>query len=232
MDQTALSNSLKAAFPVMISYVAIGLACGMVLFDVEFSLFQIMLISIFVYSGASQFLLASMILSGASLLSILLTTFFLNLRMILMSASLANYIKKESPLYLFLFGISLTDESFGLNYTYFQTNDWTTTEAISLNIANYVTWVVSTVFGGALASVIEIDTTVMSFAIVALFISMMVNQFVDKKYIITAVIAVVLTIIFTILLQNNISIVIAAILSSFIGYLIDEKSNAKEEETK
>jgi len=229
VNQVSLSKGMQAAFPVMISYVAIGLACGIVLFDAGFSILQVLLLSIFVYSGAGQFLIASMVLSGASLTSVLLTTFFLNLRMILMSASLVDYVKKESPLYLFLFGITTTDESFGLNYTYFQGADWNTSEAMVVNIANYITWIISTIVGGMLANVIEIDTTVMSFAIVALFISMTVNQFVDKKYIITGVISIVLTILFTVLLQNNISIVIAAIISSCIGYLMDKNSSKNQE---
>jgi len=223
-----LKRPLQLTSPVMLSYIAIGLACGVVLVDSGFTIFQILLISIFVYSGAGQFLIASMVLLGASIPSIILTTLFLNMRSVLMSASVAEYVKNESNPFLFLFGITLTDESYGLNFTYFQNDDWQPKDAMAINLINYAAWVISCTVGGAIGSVLQFDTAVMSFAIVGLFISMAVNQFISKIYIITGAAAVILTILFNILLGNHISIVIGAVLASFIGYFIELTVNKRE----
>lgn len=52
--------------------------------------------SAFVYSGFSQFIAVSMILSSASVPSIIFTIFFVNFRHLFLSASIAPYFKQNS----------------------------------------------------------------------------------------------------------------------------------------
>ncbi|UDE94858.1 AzlC family ABC transporter permease [Carnobacterium viridans] len=95
-------DGLKVIYPVMISYVPLGLAGGMVLYDAGFNAVTILAMSLLVFGGAAQFMAASMVSMGASIPAIITMTFFLNLRHLLMSSSMSSFIKKTSlPFTLF-----------------------------------------------------------------------------------------------------------------------------------
>ncbi|WP_423190018.1 AzlC family ABC transporter permease [Alkalibacterium sp. f15] len=227
MKNESVLSGMKASMPIMVSYLALGLACGIVLYDAGFNVLAIFLMSSLVYAGAAQFLAGSMVALGATVPSIILMVFFLNLRHILMSASISKYVKRKPLSYLSVFSHTLSDESFGINYSKFQKDDWTTNEALVTNLFNYSAWVVSTVLGGVIGSQVSIDTLIMNYALIAMFLCMMVLQFVSKEHIIAGIVAVVLSVLFTLLLKHNIALVLATIIASFVGYYLEKRTVVK-----
>lgn len=221
MTRETIHVGVKISLPVMVSYVALGLACGIVLFDAGFGLTGIALMSALVYAGAAQFLAASMVAMGASFPSIVLMVFFLGLRHILMSASISSFLKEKSLGFMALFGHTLSDESYGLNYSRFLEGNWSPDEAMVVGIANYVTWIVSTVIGGVIGSQLTINTVIMNYALIAMFICMMVQQFISKEHIIAGVASIGITVILMAVLKHNIALVISTLLASFFGYSLE-----------
>lgn len=215
-------DGLKVIYPVMISYVPLGLAGGMVLYDAGFNAVTILAMSLLVFGGAAQFMAASMVSMGASIPAIITMTFFLNLRHLLMSSSMSGFIKKTSLPFTLFFSHTLADESFAINYNQFKNHEWTANKALSINTLNYLTWSLSTFIGAIVGSAWVIDTTIINYVLIAMFISLLVNQFVSKLYFFVGLTAGVLAVVFMILLQHTIALVIAAILASFIGYFTDE----------
>lgn len=215
-------DGLKVSYPVIISYVPLGIAGGMVLYDAGFNAPTILAMSLLVFGGAAQFMAASMVSMGASISAIITMTFFLNLRHLLMSSSMSGFIKKPSLPFILFFSHTLADESFAINYNQFKNHEWTADKALSINILAYLTWSLSTVIGGMIGSAWEIDTTIINYVLIAMFISLLVSQFVSKLYVFVGLTAGVLAVVFTILLQHTIALVLAAILASFIGYFADE----------
>lgn len=215
-------NGVKASSPIIASYIALGIACGIVLYDAGFTVSQIFMMSLLVFAGAAQFLAASMALTGASISAIIVMVFFLNLRHVLMSASISEFVKNKGSAYLVFFGHTLSDESFGINFSHFQKGDWSTEEALTASLSNYGTWVASTVIGGLIGSQLPINTTIMNYALIAMFLCMMVMQFVSKAHIIAALVSIGATVVLTVLLQHNIALVIATVIASFTGYYVDQ----------
>lgn len=222
-----MNQILKPAIPIMFSYLIIGIVCGMVSYEVGFSVAQIGLMSTFIYSGAGQFMIASMYGNGANVFAIIITILFLNLRFMLMSLSSSKYVMNKSGLFLFLFGMTITDESFGVNVTLFEQEDWSPEDALTLNISNYIVWFLGTVLGGLLVSVLTFDTTIISYGLTAMFICMMVTQFVSKAYVYAGVLSLVLTSLFMVILQNNIAIVLGAVVASYIGLRLKWKMGSE-----
>lgn len=225
METRSFTKGMTASLPIMASYLALGIACGIVLYDAGFSVWAIFLMSTLVYAGAAQFLAGSMVVLGATVPSIIVMVFFLNLRHILMSASISSYVKKKPLSFLALFSHTLSDESFGINYSRFQKGDWTPNEALITNLFNYSAWAVSTLIGGVIGSQFSINTLIMNYALIAMFLCMMVLQFVSKAHVIAGVVSVALSIIFTVLLKHNIALVLATLIASFIGYFIEKKAS-------
>lgn len=229
MKKEIWTEGFKKIYPVMISYVPLGLACGMLLYDTGLSLIGIFLMSALVFAGAGQFMAASMIAAGATIPSIILMTFFLNLRHLLMSSSIAGFFKKRSIPFLMLFGHTLADEGYAINYTEFSTNEeWDPEKALTADLLAYFSWVASTVLGGYIGSTISLDPVLMNYVLIAMFACMLVNQFVSKVFMIVGAVAGVLSVILMMLLQHNIALVIAAVMASFVGYILDEQREKKQ----
>src|SRR5690554_1175444 len=76
--------------------------------------------SIFVFAGSSQLISVDMIAAGTSVFPIIMMTFLVNLRHILMSASLSLQFKKTAGKLLPVLGFLITDESFAVSSAGFE----------------------------------------------------------------------------------------------------------------
>ncbi|MGX7418682.1 AzlC family ABC transporter permease [Carnobacterium gallinarum] len=222
MQKKVWLESLKVIYPVTLGFIPIGFACGMVLYDAGFSPLAISVMSFLVYAGASQFMVASMIVMGATVPAMIVMTFFLNLRHALMSSSLSTYLKKSSKPFLFLFGHSLADESYAVNYNQFLNHKWDAEHAMATTLIPYFVWGISATIGGLVGTQISINTTIMNYVLIAMFICLLVMQFVSPLFIFVGLLSGVLSVGLMILLHHNIALVIAAIVASIVGFLLDE----------
>lgn len=87
---------IKDVIPTVFGYIGVGLAMGIVANTSHLSVWAVLLMSLIVYAGSAQFIIVSMLLAGSPISAIVLSTFLINSRMILMSMSIAQYFKKES----------------------------------------------------------------------------------------------------------------------------------------
>ncbi len=120
--------------PLCLSYIPVGLACGVLLQKVGFDPILTGLLSILVFSGGAQFLVASMLTTQASFATTLLMVFFLELRYTLLGSSLSGFMKKEKRLFLAVFSQSLNDENYAVNYLKYSTDPtWNKRKALYVN---------------------------------------------------------------------------------------------------
>ena len=124
MVQNPILPGVKAAWPICLGYIPIGLAFGVLAQKAGMTWFQISLMSSIVFAGSSQFIAVSMLASGSGALAVIMTTFFVNLRHLLMSSSLATLLHNEHRGKLSVFAYGVTDESFAINYTRLLAGDW------------------------------------------------------------------------------------------------------------
>lgn len=228
MKKNDFIDSFQKIVFVAISYIPLGLACGIALQRVGFTPVGIFLTSLLAFTGAGQFMASSMIATGSSTLSIVILNLFLSLRMSLMTSSLSQYLRGKSTLFLALFGQSTADETYGINIYEFESNpDWNQNKALYANVIAYLTWVMSTWMGGMIGGVVTIPTTVINFMMTAMFISLVIGHYISKSLIIAGVTSGVIAIVLKLIFQNNIALVFAAMIGSFIGYALDNRT--KEE---
>ncbi len=223
-------SALRKIIFVMLSYIPLGLACGIALQEAGFTPGMSLIMSLTAYTGAGQFAAASMAAQGAATTSILITVFFLNLRMSLQTSSLLPYIKHRSLPFILSFSQVTTDESYGINIYEFNNNDqWNLRKALIASVLAWLTWGSSVYAGAYIGSSVEIPTTVVNYVLIAMFISMMVDQLVSRIHAVVILATVIFTVIFQIVLQNSLSIVLATLLASLLGYFIENKSLEKQE---
>ncbi|MCK4535106.1 MAG: AzlC family ABC transporter permease, partial [Syntrophobacterales bacterium] len=84
-----IKDGVIGAWPICLGYLAIGLAFGVIAQKAGFHPVEIGLMSLLVYAGSAQFIAVSMLSAGAGIVPIVITTFTINLRHMLMSSSLS-----------------------------------------------------------------------------------------------------------------------------------------------
>jgi predicted branched-subunit amino acid permease len=93
MNSDQFRGGMKAALPIVLGYLPVGVAFGLLARNAGLTPSEVGLMSLLVYAGASQFLAIEMIFKGMTWLPIVVATFFINLRHFLMSSNLSLYFK-------------------------------------------------------------------------------------------------------------------------------------------
>lgn len=212
-------QGMLAAWPICLGYFPIGLAFGVLAQKAGLHPVEIALMSILVFAGSSQFIAVSMLSGGATALSIVITTFLINLRHVLMSSSLAVYLRPVSRGWAALFAYGVTDESFAVNLTRFRNGKWDWRRAMVLNHGANAAWISSSIIGAFSGQFIPAGAFGIDYALIAMFLCLLVFQLRGKLYAVTAIFAGVLAVILALVVPSNIYIVIASILAATIGVL-------------
>jgi 4-azaleucine resistance transporter AzlC len=218
--RNAIKEGLFAAWPICLGYIAIGLAFGVIARKTGLRPLEIGLMSLIVYAGSSQFIAAAMLGAEAGFIPIILTTFSVNLRHILMSSSLSPFLRNLSGSRLSLFAYGVTDESFALNLSRFQSGKWGWRQALIVNHSTNFTWILSTVAGGIGGQFIPEGAFGIDYALTAMFICLLGFQLRRIHHILVALFSGVLAVILCLMIPGNSYILIATFFSASIGLLL------------
>ncbi|NOZ07111.1 MAG: AzlC family ABC transporter permease [Chloroflexi bacterium] len=167
---------MRAALPIVLGYVPIGLAFGALARQIGLSLWQIGLMSAIVYAGSSQFIAVSLLGAGAGLLTIVATTFLVNLRHLLMSSALSPHLPRLSNRFLSLLAYGVTDETFALNITRLRAAPLPAFDILGVHLTAQTAWLLGSLAGGLLGNLIPPGSFGVDFALPAMFICLIVLQ--------------------------------------------------------
>ena len=190
--------------------------------------------SLFIYAGGAQFITVGMLSSGFPILSIVLATFLINSRMILMSMAIAPFFKRYSAFKNIVIGTFLTDESFalGMNKQNYTNGNLSFEWFNAANLISYFTWVASSVSGALLGGVVKNPKSLgLDFALVAMFIGLLylqvMSDFTIKKKIQFIVIVVVLFLVYfgMIFIPSNALIIVVTLIGCAIGVVLKNVIN-------
>jgi len=163
------------AAPIVLGYVPIGMAYGLLARQSGLGVWETLGLSILVYAGASQFIAVSMLSGGIDAAIIIGTVFVVNLRHVLMSASLSPMLASWDKLSRVSLGRMLTDESYVLHAVHFSGGEMDPAAAITLNVTAYLSWVLAGFAGYNLGNIIENPRAWgLDFALSAMFIGLLI----------------------------------------------------------
>lgn len=218
-----IRKGAKAGWPICLGYIPIGLAFGVLADQAGIPFWAVAVMSILVFAGSAQFIAVAMLTAGASAGAIILTTFVVNLRHILMSSSLALYLRNVNRWFLTLFAYGITDESFAVNMAEFRKGGWDRISAISVNhIANFV-WILSTVCGVFVGRFIPHGAFGIDYALTGMFLCLLVFQLQGKTYLLTGVLAAIAAVFWYLLIPGNSYIVGASVIAASCGFLFKKR---------
>ncbi|MBP3475048.1 MAG: AzlC family ABC transporter permease [Lachnospiraceae bacterium] len=171
----------KQSIPVMLGYIFLGIAFGLLLQNAGYSFLWAFLISVVVYAGSMQFVLVTLLTSGAGLLSAVLMTLFINGRHIFYGLSFVEKYKKMGKAYPYLV-FSLTDETYSvLCGTKIPEGMEEKKVFFWISFLDQCYWVLGSVIGALAGSYFTFDSTGIDFSMTALFIVIVVEQWQGAK---------------------------------------------------
>jgi len=209
-------SGVQAGITIAIGYFPVALTFGLLAEQTGLTLMETVMMSLFVFAGASQYISLSLIAAGVGVLEIILTTFIVNIRHFLMSASLNEKVEKDSSWKRALYSFGITDETFSV--ASIKEGTVTTSYMFGLFLISYSSWVINSgighVVGVNLPLVLQES---MSIALYALFIGLLVPSLKKHRKVISlAAFAAIVNSLFTLTgwLSAGWSIVVATLSSS------------------
>jgi 4-azaleucine resistance transporter AzlC len=182
--------------------------------------------SAFVFAGSAQFIGVNLYAQGLALPFIVLTTFIVNLRHALYSASLAPYMKHLPQRWLLPLGFWLTDESYAIviqRYSQPDASPYKHWFYFGSAVMMYVNWQLFTLVGilaGQIISQEQAQSLGLDFSIVVTFIGIVVPLLVTRPMLLSAL-AAGITAVALDGLPNKMGLMIAALVGIAAGYIAE-----------
>ena len=173
----------------MMGYLVLGFVFGFLWASFSFPWYIGVLMSMFVYAGALQFVAINMIALKASLVSVFFVSLLVNIRQSFYGLSLLHRYKKTKPFKWYLI-FALTDEVYAiltsfpddprlkLKYYYFY-----------LALLSQAYWIVGSIAGITLRSHVDFHLQGIEFALTALFVVLACEQYKNGKQVLPFMIA-------------------------------------------
>lgn len=214
-----MKQALRAAFPltipVMLGYLFAGMAFGVLFQQAGYSLWWAGLMSLTVYAGSMQYIAVTFFtgLSGiGGLLHVALMTLLVNIRHLFYGISFLESFRKAGAARWYLI-FSLTDETYSLlcgskvpegieNHKFF----------LAISLLDQLYWIIGSMAGGALGTLITFDTTGIDFALTALFLVIFTEQWLSATHHAPALIGLGASVVALLLFGPNQMIVPAMVL--------------------
>ncbi len=214
---------VKGSIPILLGYLPIGIAYGLLAVRSGLSSIETVLMSIIVFAGSAQLISVNMLAVGAGMIPIIMMTFLVNLRHILMSASLSLHFKKTSKKLLPILGFLITDESFAVSSVGIDRYEDKGMYFFGLGVSAYLGWIISSFFGAILGNILPVSKLpALDFVLPAMFIVLLVMQIQRRLDVFVAVISGLSSLLFIYLLPGNWNIILATIIAATIGVVIEK----------
>ena len=165
------------AGPIVLGYIPIGLAFGVLAQKAGISALNTLLMSLLVYAGSSQLIAVGLFASRSPALSVVLTTFVVNLRHVLLSAALSPFLERWRKREIAAFAYQLTDETFAVHAARFASGTPSKAEVLTTNVTAQTAWVFGSWLGVVVGqSISDVKPLALDYVLPAMFIALMVLQ--------------------------------------------------------
>ncbi|KNZ42314.1 AzlC family ABC transporter permease [Acetobacterium bakii] len=223
-------QGMKAGLPVVIGFISVAFAFSIMALQSGLYSWEAVMMSAMVFAGSSQMIAVTMADQGTGILTILLATFIINLRHLIMSTCVMNRIKGDNTALKLLAAFGVTDESFAI-FTTTSEEKASVYYFLGLITVTYSSWVIGTAMGCAASSILPpILANSLNITMYAMFIGLLVPSLKGNLRL-TAVVFLTAVFSFTMrfILDSAWTIISATLIGAVIGVYI--LSDEKEGET-
>ena len=175
-----LRKAFHATLPVLAGYLVLGAAFGVLMSGAGYAPWFTSLMSLIVYAGSLQFAAVSLLTGGVSLLSAGVTALSVNARHLFYGISMAERYSGAGRCKPYLI-FALTDETYSLVS---QAHPDLSPEeelrfCLRVSLLDHCYWVTGSALGAMAGSMLGINTAGFEFALTALFLTVVIDQWID-----------------------------------------------------
>jgi len=181
MKRRAFKVALPYTIPVLMGYLFLGIAFGVLLGSKGYHVGWALLMSVVIYAGSMQFVAINLLVSPFNLIHALIVTLLVQARHLFYGLSMLDKFKISEILKPYMI-FALTDETYsllcsveppeGVNKKWFM---------FFISLLNHSYWVLGSVIGNLAGTIFEFDPTGIDFAMTALFIVIFVEQWEQNR---------------------------------------------------
>lgn len=215
-------EGLRRALPIMLGYAPVGFAFGVLAVKNNIPPALAVGMSLLMFSGSGQFVLASLWGAGAGILSVIAAVFIVNLRYLLMSAAESPWLAALPRCQRFLLGLGLTDETFVVHITALQRGWKLRLPTLYVcNSATYLSWTAGSAVGAFCGELVsDVKPLGLDYALTAMFLALLVPQCVSRLHVLVAVFTAALSIGLKGAGMSQWNVAVATVLGASLGTLL------------
>jgi len=219
-------RGVRQALPIVLGYIPVGFAYGVLAQKSGLGFMNAVAMSVIVFAGSAQLIGAGLFGAGAAPLAIIVTTFVVNLRHLLMSAALAPKLRGWKKWQIALFGYELTDETFALHTMRMAKENPPVAETFGVNVTAQASWVVGSLAGYlAGGQIADVRPVGLDYALPGMFIALLVPQIVKPVYLMMALLAGATSVPLSLLGFSQSHVIAATVIASTVGLGVEQWMN-------
>jgi len=209
--------------PLTIGVVPFGITCGIMALTAGLTAGEALLMSTCVFAGASQFVAITMLGAGVSGWSLIVfTTLLINIRHLLMGASLAPYIMRLPISVQALLSFGMVDETYAITIDRIHKKGYSANYQLGANTAFYSVWILSTAVGVLLSGYITDPLAWgLDFAMPAIFLAMLIPRLINSTAVVVCGVAALVAIMGALYLPGKWYIIWACLSATVVGGLLE-----------
>lgn len=156
-------------------YLVLGIGFGILLNDIGYGPFTCLMMSGLIYAGSMQYVMISLLSTGASIIQTALMTLMVNIRHLFYGISMLEKYKDTKPYRPYLI-FGLTDETFSIVVRDLEDDIDKKRYYFLVTLLDQIYWIIGSMIGNILGNIIPFDTTGIDFSMTALFVVIVVSQ--------------------------------------------------------
>lgn len=236
MKRKYLSYAFRQTIPVMVGYIFLGTAYGILMQTSGYSILWALAMSIFVYAGSLQYASIPMLAASVHPMYAFLMALMINARHLFYGISMLGKYQGtgwKKPYLIF----GLTDETFSVVCDLKVPNQMSEDKLFFLiTFFNQCYWVLGTLLGCVAGSLITFNSTGLDFALTALFVVIFTGQWMEQKNHTPALTGVLASLVClrifgpdTFIIPSMVLIMLVLIVGYYIEHKKDEQHSSKEQ---
>ena len=220
-----VAAALRTSLPIMVTFVVLGTGYGILMEKHGFGPVWSLISGFVIFSGTVQFVSISLLSTG-NILMAAITAFMVAARHIFFSISMIGRYRAEGRRKWYLF-YALCDETYAmLSRDELPEGVKLSAYRLLVTLFDQSSWIVGSFLGGWIGTLLAFDSTGIDFAMTALFTTVFIQQWLESKCHIPAVLGVAATLVCRILFGREYFLIPAMII--IIGTLIVMRKTIEE----
>ena len=203
--------ALRTSLPIMVTFIVLGIGYGILMQTHGYGPLWSFLSGIIIFSGTAQFVSVSLMDSGTVIMAAV-TALMVSARHIFFSISMIGRYQREGRRKWYLF-YALCDETYAMLSRDDGPPDINTSGyRLLVTLFDQSAWILGSVLGGLLGTLMNFDSTGIDFAMTALFTTVFIQQWIDSKCHIPAILGLTATLACRILFGRDLFLIPAMII--------------------